>query len=102
MTQVRETMESLIKGTNLKIGTVTGQHSFANEQIGLIDDLENPDGRVLEGGSSRIDILICTPGRLIDHLEGTSNFTLQHLRFLESFVFSFFPFSDDPCTAGNR
>lgn len=29
-----------------------------------------------------MDILICTPGRLIDHLDGTRNFTLQHLRFL--------------------
>ena len=36
----------------------------------------------LQGGSSKVDILICTPGRLIDHLEGTPNFTLQHLRFL--------------------
>jgi ATP-dependent RNA helicase DDX51/DBP6 len=34
------------------------------------------------GGSSRVDILIATPGRLIDHLNGTNNFTLQHLRFL--------------------
>jgi ATP-dependent RNA helicase DDX51/DBP6 len=29
-----------------------------------------------------VDILICTPGRLIDHLNGTQNFLLQHLRFL--------------------
>lgn len=29
-----------------------------------------------------MDILICTPGRLIDHLNGTPNFSLQHLRFL--------------------
>lgn len=36
----------------------------------------------LLGGSSKVDILICTPGRLIDHLNGTPNFTLQHLRFL--------------------
>jgi ATP-dependent RNA helicase DDX51/DBP6 len=29
-----------------------------------------------------VDILICTPGRLMDHLNGTPNFSLQHLRFL--------------------
>jgi ATP-dependent RNA helicase DDX51/DBP6 len=29
-----------------------------------------------------VDILITTPGRLIDHLTTTPNFTLQHLRFL--------------------
>lgn len=29
-----------------------------------------------------MDILIATPGRLMDHLASTPNFTLQHLRFL--------------------
>ncbi|KAI8868189.1 DEAD-domain-containing protein [Ramicandelaber brevisporus] len=68
--QVRETFEALSKGTNLKIGIATGQSSFASEQ------------QSLQGGQSRVDILICTPGRLIDHLEGTPGFTLQHLEFL--------------------
>ncbi|KAL7552128.1 hypothetical protein ACHAWF_015333 [Thalassiosira exigua] len=34
------------------------------------------------GGKSAIDILVATPGRLIDHLDSTPGFTLQHLRFL--------------------
>ena len=34
------------------------------------------------GGQSAVDILVCTPGRLIDHLDSTPGFTLQHLRFL--------------------
>jgi ATP-dependent RNA helicase DDX51/DBP6 len=38
--------------------------------------------RRLLGGSSKVDVLICTPGRLMDHLHGTPNFSLQHLRFL--------------------
>eukprot|EP01034_Spumella_vulgaris_P022260 gene22260-28373_t len=33
-------------------------------------------------GFSAIDILVCTPGRLLDHLQHTKGFTLQHLRFL--------------------
>ncbi|KAF7317063.1 ABC protein [Mycena chlorophos] len=76
--QVRETFEAVGKGRGLKIGTATGQHSFSHEQTQLIADKMAP----LAGGSSRVDILICTPGRLIDHLTGTPNFSLQHLRFL--------------------
>ncbi|GBE87801.1 DEAD-domain-containing protein [Sparassis latifolia] len=76
--QVRETFEAVSKGRGLKIGTATGQHSFAHEQAQLIAD-KSPG---LQGGSSKVDILICTPGRLMDHLNGSPNFSLQHLRFL--------------------
>jgi len=38
--------------------------------------------RVPAGGWSNVDILVCTPGRLVDHLDKTVGFTLQHLRFL--------------------
>ncbi|KAI0768064.1 DEAD-domain-containing protein [Trametes elegans] len=76
--QVRETFEAIAKGRGLKIGTATGQHSFAHEQAQLVAE-RSVD---LQGGSSKVDILICTPGRLIDHLNGTPNFSLQHLRFL--------------------
>jgi len=34
------------------------------------------------GGISGIDVLVCTPGRLVDHCDNTPGFTLQHLRFL--------------------
>ncbi|KIY64567.1 DEAD-domain-containing protein, partial [Cylindrobasidium torrendii FP15055 ss-10] len=76
--QVRETFEAIARGRGLKIGTATGQHSFSHEQSQLIADKNTH----LQGGSSKVDILICTPGRLIDHLSGTPNFSLQHLRFL--------------------
>ncbi|CAG7852587.1 ATP-dependent RNA helicase dbp6 [Serendipita indica DSM 11827] len=76
--QVRETFEACGKGTKLQIGIATGQHSFAHEQAQIVGDISE---RSL-GGRSRVDILICTPGRLIDHINGTPNFTLQHLRFL--------------------
>ncbi|GAW07788.1 DEAD-domain-containing protein [Lentinula edodes] len=76
--QVRETFETISKGRGLKIGTATGQHSFPHEQVQLVADHSTS----LRGGSSKVDILICTPGRLIDHLKETPNFSLQHLRFL--------------------
>ncbi|KAG8964838.1 ATP-dependent RNA helicase dbp6 [Tulasnella sp. 419] len=78
VSQVRETFEAVAKGRGLKIGVATGQHSFAQEQAHLVGS----NDAILLGGSSKVDILICTPGRLIDHLKETSNFTLQHLRFL--------------------
>ena len=34
------------------------------------------------GSSSCVDILVCTPGRLVDHISSTPNFTLHHVRFL--------------------
>ena len=101
--QVRETFEAVGKGRGLKIGIATGQHSFAHEQAQLVADrslgyvfrlptlfqglncvseVDCSLAHSLQGGSSKIDILICTPGRLIDHLNGTPNFSLQHLRFL--------------------
>ncbi|KAF8273332.1 P-loop containing nucleoside triphosphate hydrolase protein [Lactarius quietus] len=70
--QVRETFEAIAKGRGLKIGSVTGQQSFAHEQAQLVN--KEP---TLQGGSSKVDILLCTPGRLIDHLNGTPNFSLH-------------------------
>ncbi|KAK0469813.1 DEAD-domain-containing protein [Desarmillaria tabescens] len=76
--QVKETFEAVAKGCGLRIGTATGQHSFSHEQSQLIADRTSN----LQGGSSKVDVLICTPGRLIDHMNDTPNFTLQHLRYL--------------------
>ena len=91
------TCDCKLEGT----GTATGQHSFAQEQSKLVADrspqsviliflskpsaptaIKNESLYSLRGGSSKVDILICTPGRLMDHLNGTPNFSLQHLRFL--------------------
>ncbi|KAN0065740.1 ATP-dependent RNA helicase dbp6 [Thecaphora frezii] len=73
VSQVKSTIELIAKGTGLRVGIATGQHSFAHEQAQIMNkDVNRP----------KVDILIATPGRLIDHLDSTMGFTLAHLRFL--------------------
>jgi ATP-dependent RNA helicase DDX51/DBP6 len=54
--------------------------AFCDIDQGLYRETNIDDA--LHGGESAIDVLVCTPGRLMDHLKMTSGFTLQHLRFL--------------------
>lgn len=42
----------------------------------------NHSDEIPAGGISAVDVLVCTPGRLVDHLDNTPGFTLQHLRWL--------------------
>ncbi|KAJ1653105.1 ATP-dependent RNA helicase dbp6 [Dispira simplex] len=76
--QVKGTFDQYTGDSGLQVGLATGQHTFAQEQKMLC----NMDGPLLVGGASVVDILVCTPGRLVDHLANTRNFTLQHLEFL--------------------
>ena len=32
--------------------------------------------------NSRVDVLICTPGRLVEHIQSTAGFTLEHVQWL--------------------
>ncbi|MCJ1469113.1 ATP-dependent RNA helicase dbp6 [Pseudocyphellaria aurata] len=53
-----------------------------------IDDpaVDEDDSELLENYvvdySSKVDILICTPGRLVDHIQSTKGFTLDHVQWL--------------------
>ncbi|KAJ1982814.1 ATP-dependent RNA helicase dbp6 [Dimargaris verticillata] len=77
--QVKATLDHFCADTNLRVAAITGQTPFPQEQ----DELCGLSGsQPLVGGRSAVDIIVCTPGRLIDHLAGTANFTLQHLEFL--------------------
>ncbi|TPX43388.1 hypothetical protein SeMB42_g04133 [Synchytrium endobioticum] len=79
--QVRQVFTTLAKGTGIKIGFAAGAVSFSAEQASLVNhdeaELENE-----HNGSSKVDILVATPGRLVDHLRMTPGFTLRHLRYL--------------------
>lgn len=72
----------------LSVGLAVGQSSIANEISELIKrpNLEagicyDPED-VLPQLQSSVDILVATPGRLMDHINNTKGFTLEHLRYL--------------------
>ena len=44
----------------------------------------------IRGYQSLVDIIVCTPGRLVDHINKTPGFDLTHLRFLVSRIDKFF------------
>lgn len=73
--QVSNVFSSYAEGSGLKVVMITGQKSFAEEQALLSKS---------RGGlcCSLADIVVATPGRLVDHINKNNNFSLRHLRFL--------------------
>ncbi|KAK9452267.1 P-loop containing nucleoside triphosphate hydrolase protein [Limtongia smithiae] len=66
--QVRNVLELLARGTSLRIMSLRSDRAI-NEERQLLE-------------SSTPDIIVTTPGRLVDHIQSTKGFTLQHLRYL--------------------
>ncbi|XP_034755801.1 ATP-dependent RNA helicase DDX51 [Etheostoma cragini] len=73
--QVCRVFASHAEGTPLRVVMLAGQRSFAAEQASLSEH---------RGGMRRslADIVVATPGRLVDHINKNSGFSLEHLRFL--------------------
>ncbi|KAL5699241.1 RNA helicase [Ranunculus cassubicifolius] len=86
--QVKEVFSALAPAVGLSVGLAVGQTSIADEISELIKrpKLEagfcyDPEDQGVELQSS-VDILVATPGRLMDHINTTKGFTLEHLRYL--------------------
>ena len=87
---VKEVFDAIAPAVGLSVGLVVGQSSIADEiselvkrpklQAGICYD---PEALSLDLQSS-VDILVATPGRLMDHINSTKGFTLEHLRYLVS------------------
>lgn len=73
--QVKTVLVGVAKGTGLKIVTITGHSPMEKEQGELVNQKSIPI-------SSGADIVVATPGRLVDHMNLTKHFCLKHLRFL--------------------
>ncbi|XP_010874260.2 ATP-dependent RNA helicase DDX51 isoform X1 [Esox lucius] len=73
--QVCKVFSLYAEGTSLKVVMVAGQKSFAAERASLS---ENRNGV----SHSLADIVVATPGRLVDHINKNNDFSLEHLRFL--------------------
>lgn len=73
-TQVFNVFLQFVRETSLKVQLVTGTRTFAEEQAALVR--QRGSGHV-----SLVDIVVATPGRLLDHIRKTPGFTLSLLKF---------------------
>lgn len=58
------------------------EHLNQDFDTSLFDDAPRPLPDHVIDYSSKVDILICTPGRLVDHINRTRGFTLDYVRWL--------------------
>ncbi|KNA08325.1 hypothetical protein SOVF_163570 [Spinacia oleracea] len=86
--QVKKVFDDIALAVGLSVGLAVGQSSLADEistlikvprlEAGFCYDPEDYTNR----SRSAVDILVATPGRLMDHINTTKGFTLEHLRYL--------------------
>lgn len=86
--QVKKVFDDIAPAVGLSVGLAVGQSSLADEISALIQmpkfeagfcyDPEDYTNRSRSG----VDILVATPGRLMDHINTTKGFTLEHLQYL--------------------
>lgn len=76
VSQVFSTTSSLISGTGIKVGTAVGSRALVTEQ-GLLVGVSQDDTPY-----SKVDILITTPGRLVEHIKSTPGFSLYWVKWL--------------------
>lgn len=97
--QVKEVFAAIAPAVGLRVGLAVGQSSLADEISELIrrPKLEmcssfDPDDIQMEPQTS-VDILVATPGRLMDHINMTKGFSLEHLCYLVDGSGSYLPYS---------
>lgn len=73
--QVLKIFQKLCEPTNLKVALLSKFTPFEIEQQQLIDEFNG-------NYYSKVDILVATTGRLVEHIHSTKGFSLKSLKFL--------------------
>ncbi|XP_072954521.1 DEAD-box ATP-dependent RNA helicase 1 [Typha angustifolia] len=86
--QVKEVFDAIAPAMGLAVGLAVGQSSIADEISELIKKPEleihatfDPE-EIQREPQTAVDILVATPGRLMDHINLTKGFSLEHLHYL--------------------
>ncbi|KAF9816084.1 hypothetical protein SFRURICE_003635 [Spodoptera frugiperda] len=74
--QVAKVFKKYCLKTRLKVALLGGSTPLQQEQQSLVRYTES------SGWVSEADIVVCTAGRLVEHLQNTEGFSLKHLKFL--------------------
>ncbi|EGP90388.1 uncharacterized protein MYCGRDRAFT_68754 [Zymoseptoria tritici IPO323] len=85
--QVAAVADSLCKGCGLKVGMATGTGKFKDEQDHAKEEQRMRDTihgitQHVATYDSAVDILVATPGRLLEHISSTPGFNLVYLQWL--------------------
>ncbi|OAE27610.1 hypothetical protein AXG93_2520s1060 [Marchantia polymorpha subsp. ruderalis] len=90
--QVKAVFDTIAPAVGLSVGLAVGQTSIVAEAAELVQirksmvhSFGKSEAATPDLAESQVDILVATPGRLMDHIRNTKGFTLQHLQFLVSF-----------------
>jgi ATP-dependent RNA helicase DDX51/DBP6 len=88
--QVKEVFDAIAPAVGLSVASAVGQSCIADEisvlirrsKQGLYPTLD--EEFVEMEPQTQVDILVATPGRLMDHINMTKGFSLEHLQYLVS------------------
>lgn len=86
--QVKEVFDAIAPVVGLSVASAVGQSSIADEISDLIKKSKQELYATLDEEyvemepQTKVDILVATPGRLMDHINMTKGFSLEHLQYL--------------------
>ncbi|XP_074584962.1 DEAD-box ATP-dependent RNA helicase 1 [Curcuma longa] len=86
--QVKDVFATIASVVGLRVGSAIGQSSIEDERLelikrpklGMYSPFDPEDGEMEL--QTAVDILVATPGRLMDHINMTKGFSLEHLCYL--------------------